>query len=300
MKKMFLSVVTLGLVLVACDNQSSQEKSPNTENKPLNVQTPKKSYSRIVSLKGAVTEILAKLDLTDNIIGVDVTSVYPAEVNKLPKLGHSRNLSIEGVLALNPDLIIGTKNHIKPEHIDQLKASGVKVELFDQEYSVEGTKRLISQVCETVHQPEKAPVIIEEAIAPLQMVAMLERKPKVMFIYARGAGTLMVAGENTALKAMIELAGGQNAILGFQDYKPLTSEAIVKANPDVIMLFESGLKSILDENGKPQIPGLEATNAGKHNQIYGLNSEFVGGFGPRIGEAALLVADYFSKAKIED
>ena len=56
---------------------------------------------RIVSLDGTVSEILCGLGLQAYLIGVDVTSTYPASLAKLPKVGHNRNISAEGVLACN-------------------------------------------------------------------------------------------------------------------------------------------------------------------------------------------------------
>ena len=69
-------------------------------------------------------------------------------------------------------------------------------------------------------------------------------KKKVIFIYARGQGNLMVAGKETAANTMIELAGAVNAVRDYEGYKPLTAEAVVAAAPDVILLMDSGLLSI--------------------------------------------------------
>ena len=63
---------------------------------------------RIVSLGGAATEILYALGCGDRIVAVDVTSRYPAATREKPNVGYYRSLSAEGVLALNPDLIVAT------------------------------------------------------------------------------------------------------------------------------------------------------------------------------------------------
>src|SRR4051812_325621 len=94
---------------------------------------------RIVSLSGTVSEIICTLGRQGQLVGVDVTSTYPAALEKLPKVGHSRNISAEGVLALTPTLVIGTTESLKPEVAAQLKSAGVTVQLFKQDYSVAGT-----------------------------------------------------------------------------------------------------------------------------------------------------------------
>jgi iron complex transport system substrate-binding protein len=65
---------------------------------------------RIVSISGAVTEILVGLGLQNQIVGTDVTSNYPASIEKLPKVGHNRGIGAEATLALQPTIVIGTKD----------------------------------------------------------------------------------------------------------------------------------------------------------------------------------------------
>ena len=111
-------------------------------------------------------------------------------------------------------------------------------------------------------------------------------KPKVLFIYARGAGNLMVAGTNTPMEKIIGIAGGQNAITEFEDFKPLTPEAVVKSNPDYILMFDKGLESIGGVDGVLKLEGVASTNAGKNKKIIAMDGQLVSGFGPRVGQAA--------------
>ena len=69
--------------------------------------------SRIVSLDGTVTEILCELGFEKNIVGVDVTSTYPAAMNALPKAGHNRNVNAEAVIAMQPTLIVALEKGLK-------------------------------------------------------------------------------------------------------------------------------------------------------------------------------------------
>ena len=47
---------------------------------------------RIVSLSGTISEIICDLGRQNQLVGVDVTSTYPAALDKLPKVGHNRNI----------------------------------------------------------------------------------------------------------------------------------------------------------------------------------------------------------------
>ena len=218
---------------------------------------------RIVSLSGTISEIICDLGRQSQLVGVDVTSTYPAALDKLHKVGHNRNISAEGVLAQNPTLVVGTAESLKPEVAAQLKSAGVRVELFKQTYSVEGTRQLINDVAAAFGASAQAPALLKKLDAQLTQVHKPAKAPKVLFIYARGTGTMMVAGQGTQAEKIIQLAGGQNAATGFAEFKPLTAEALVAANPDVLLLFDSGLQSLGGKAGLLQVPGIAQTTAGR-------------------------------------
>ncbi|MDO7874571.1 helical backbone metal receptor [Hymenobacter sp. ASUV-10] len=245
---------------------------------------------RLVSLSGTISEIVCALGKQSQLVGVDVTSTYPAALEKLPKVGHSRNISAEGVLALTPTLVVGTTESLKPEVAEQLRAAGVKVQLFKQEYSVAGTARLINEVAATFGASAQAPAVIKQLNADLAKVKKPAAAPKVLFIYARGSGTMMVAGTGTQAAKIIELAGGKNAVTDFADFKPLTAEALVAANPDMLLLFDSGLASLGGKAGLLQVPGIAQTTAGKTGRVIEMDGQLLTGFGPRLGQATAELA----------
>ncbi|WP_266362586.1 heme/hemin ABC transporter substrate-binding protein [Tellurirhabdus rosea] len=246
---------------------------------------------RIVSLNGTVTEIICALGLQNGLVGVDVTSTYPETVAKVPRVGHTRNMGAEAILALKPTLVVGTQSSggldVKPEVVRQLQGAGIKTLFFAQSYSPAGTKKLITDVATAFGQAGKASALTRKIDADLAKVRKLSRQPKVLFIYARGAGNMMVAGAGTSVEKIIQLAGGSNAVTGFENFKPLTAEALVTANPDVILLFTSGLESMGGLTGLLKVPGIAQTNAGRNRHVVEMDGQLLTGFGPRLGVAAL-------------
>lgn len=241
---------------------------------------------RIVSLDGTVSEILCDLGLQSHLVGVDVTSTYPESLQKLPKVGHNRNISAEGVISLKPTLVLTSANAgAKPEVIEQIKSAGIKVITFQQEFSAAGTKKLIQDVATTCQVPSRAKPLIKKLDAELAQVKKATNSPKVLFIYARGTGTMMVSGKNTPIDKMIELAGGTNAASGFENFKPFTAESLVSANPDVILLFDTGLESVGGAEGLAKVQGIAQTNAGKNGRIITMDGHLLTGFSPRLGKA---------------
>ena len=280
MKKLFISTAILAL-LASCNKESKTDNTTETKTEAT------VSTEKIVSLNGAITEILADLGEENNLVGVDVTSTFPTSVKEKAKdLGHVRSLSIEALLALKPTKVYATDKDLTPEQIAQLKNAGITVEIIKQDYSVDGTKALVKTIATSLNKTDYD-AINTKIDTDLKALKPLATKPKVLFIYARGAGNLMVAGKNTPVEKIIAIAGGENVITEFEDYKPLTPEAVVKGNPDYILMFDSGLQSIGGVDGVLKLEGVSTTNAGKNKKIIAMDGGLLSGFGPRVGQAAV-------------
>jgi iron complex transport system substrate-binding protein len=202
---------------------------------------------RIVSTAGAITETLYALGAQGDLVAVDVSSVHPVEATKLPSVGYSRQLSAEGILSVNPTLVMVNEDAGPPEVITQVESTGVKVLRLNNKHTPEAAIERIQKIGEAINRPTEAARLSEALRADLEaasaLVAAAPERPKVLFIYARGGGTMNVSGSGTSSESMIELAGGVNAVTGFTNYKPLTAEGVVAAAPDVILLTSRGLES---------------------------------------------------------
>ena len=251
----------------------------------LSISSVAQTAQRIVSLNGTITEIICALGFERSLVGVDVTSTFPASVHQLPKVGHNRNISAEPVLALQPSLILATDNFLSPAVVEQFKQTGVKTVVLKQDFNIAGTKQLSRQVAAALQAPAKGEALCKQLDKEQQALHIAQQGKKVLFIYARGAGTLMVAGEDTPLDHIITLSGGRNAAQGFKDFKPLTTEALVAANPDVILLFDTGLQSVGGVDGLLKVPGIPQTNAGKQQKVIAMDGQLLSGFGPRVIQA---------------
>ena len=247
--------------------------------------TANQAQQRIVSLNGSISEMLCALGLESQIVGVDVTSTYPASLQGKPKVGHNRNISAEGIVSLQPSLVLGVDNQLNPALPEQLRAVKLKTELFKQDYSAAGVRSLLQSVAAATGTAAKAPALLKSFDAQLAAIPSVKSDKKVLFIYARGAGTLMVSGTGTPIAAMIQLAGAKNAVAEFSDFKPLTAESLVAANPDIILLFDSGLQSIGGIDGLLKVPGIAQTNAGRNRAVVSMDGELLSGWGLRLPQA---------------
>jgi iron complex transport system substrate-binding protein len=241
---------------------------------------------RIVSANGTLSEIVVGLGLESQLVGVDVTSTYPASLEKLPKIGHNRSIAAEGIISLNPDVIIySDQSMMSPAVVKQLTATGKKLVLFKHELSKEGAIRLIREVGTYFDARPQAEKMVKTLEADLARIKKPANPKRLLFIYARGTGTLMVSGTGTSLDKMFLLTGNVNAVQGFTEFKPLTAESLLAANPDVLVLFSSGLESLEGNEGLLKIPGVANTNAGRNKKIVTMDGQLLTGFGPRLGKA---------------
>lgn len=248
--------------------------------------------ARIVSAGGPITETIFALGAQDQLVAVDISSVYPVEgVEKLPKVGYARQLAAEGILSVNPTVLLANEDAGPSEVLTQVEKAGVKIERLSNEHTAEAAVERIRKIGDIVGKKAEAAALADGLIADLKTAKeradAAASKPKVLFIYTRGPGVMNVSGTKTSADAIIALAGGTNAITGYENYKPLTAEAAVSAAPDVILVTTRGLESSggIDELLKQ--PGLITTPAGQAKRVIAMDDLLLLGFGPRLGKAAL-------------
>lgn len=245
---------------------------------------------RIVSVGGAVTEILFELGLGKQIVGSDTTSYYPPEAAKQPKVGYQRALSAEGVLSLSPEVIVTTSDAGPPPVMKQIEAIGVKRVNVVAAKNFDQTLKNITAIANDLGVSGKGAALVETLKADQkalnEMVKGKTSAPKVLFMMQHGGSPMMVAGAATSANGVIEMAGGVNAVTEYEGFRPLTAEALVAKKPDYILTTTTGLKNVGGEAGILKLPGMELTPAGKAKQIIAMDALLLLGFGPRTVDAA--------------
>jgi len=247
--------------------------------------------SKLVTIGGAVTEIVYALGEGERIVARDSTSMYPEEAMKLPDVGYMRALSPEGVIAVNPTAILAVEGSGPADALAVLKSAGIPFETVPEGYDRAAILRKIDVVGNFLGVPEKAKALEEKVGAELDAaVADAARRPeserkRVLFILSFQNGRIMAAGNHTAADGIIGLAGAINATEGtFDGYKPLTDEAVINAKPDVVMVMTRPGADNTDTEVLAH-PAIAVTPAGKNKAVLRMNSLHLLGFGPRTASA---------------
>ncbi|AOS66078.1 heme/hemin ABC transporter substrate-binding protein [Actinoalloteichus hymeniacidonis] len=255
-----------------------------------------------VNLNGSLAEIVFSLGLGDNVVGRDIATTFE-QAEDLPVVTQAHDLSAEGVLDLDPSVVLVDSSIGPPEVITQLRESGVPVVSFEEAWSIEEIAPRIEVVAEALGVPEAGEQLIErteaELASALDQVGAAGPSPRIAFLYLRGsAGVYLLAGEGSGADSMIEAIGGIDAgsDIGIEKFRPITSEALINAAPDVILMMSGGLESVGGVDGLVEVPGVAQTPAGRNRCVVDVDDGTLLSFGPRTGQIVVDLAARIERA----
>lgn len=243
---------------------------------------------RLVSLSGALTEMVYLLGAQGLLVGTDTTSLFPEAAQKTPKVGYVRQLSAEGLLSLRPDAVIGTDEAGPAVVLEQVRQAGVRVSLIPARHDWAEVQAKLALAGLETGRAEQAHALQArldaEWAAVRQQVDRAGRRPRALFILSH-SGAPMVSGRGTAADALIAMAGGNNAVVEFQGYRPLTAEAMAAAAPEVLVGTTQGIEALGGEIAFWRRPELALTPAFARKALVALEANQLLGFGPRLPQA---------------
>ncbi|MFI8480950.1 hemin ABC transporter substrate-binding protein [Pseudomonas sp. NPDC078700] len=257
---------------------------------------------RWVSAGGSISEWVVELGGESKLVGVDSTSQHPAALRELPSIGYQRQLAAEGILALKPDVMLGSDEMGPPPVLGQLQAAGVNIERLSANPQLPALQANLKRIGELLGDPSRAQQVFDTYQQRLQrqqqwvsQAQTTQSAPKVLLLLGHTGGSPMAGGVDTSADWIIRQAGGIN-LATHSGYKALSSEALVGLDPQVIVIADRSLEGDLAKQALlKQNPALAATRAAREGRLIGLDPTLlVGGLGPRLpdGLAALSTAFY--------
>lgn len=253
---------------------------------------PVMAQERIVVIGGALTEIVFALEQGHRVVGRDSTSNHPAAVLELPDVGYVRTLSAEGLVSLNPDLIIADDGAGPRETVDMVRAAGVPFAIVPVATDAEGVLARITGVAQALGV-DGAPLHDRVAAEFAELDALRAAQAqggaapvRAMFIISAAGGRINAAGQGTSADGIIRLAGAENAVQGFTGFRQINDEAVTLAAPDVILMMDRSGDHALTDAQILGHPALSLTPAAQAGRIVRMDGMFLLGFGPRTPQAA--------------
>ncbi|MGW0458467.1 heme/hemin ABC transporter substrate-binding protein [Streptomyces tendae] len=246
-----------------------------------------RAAERIVPLSGSLSEIVFTLGLGDRVVARDVTATFE-QAAKLPVVTRGHDVSAESVLSLRPDLVLAETTSGPEEAVDQIRAAGVPVLFVEAAKGLDDVGPRIGAVADALGVPSAGKELTrrsEQRIEAVRGAVPHGEEPRVAFLYLRGSASVyLIGGKDSGAGSLIEAAGAVDAGAASgldKDFTAITSEALVKAAPDAILVMSKGLESVGGVDGLVKIPGVAQTPAGMDRRIVSVEDGVLLNYGPR-------------------
>lgn len=246
---------------------------------------------RIVSLAPSHTETLFALGLDTKIVGVTTYCDFPPQAQSKEKVGGFSDPSLEKILALHPDLVVGTDLHVTVA--EELERAGIPVLIFHP-HNVEETLHCITLIGKATGAEDAAALLVEainrQVNEVVEKVSKASEKPRVY--YEIWHDPLMTAGPGTVIDDLIRLAGGINvAADAATPYPTYSQEVLLKKNPQIMLhSYGHGSQANIGLEEIRKRSGWEKMECVQTGRIYSLDANLITRPGPRIGEGLQEIA----------
>lgn len=241
---------------------------------------PTGSGERILALAVGSGELVELLGAGSQLVGRDETSATPADV---PVVTQAHQVELEQALSLDPTVVLVDELSGPPEAIDSLANAGAQIVEVPSVWTLSDIPGRIDSIAAAVGADAQTAARLSRVLTPTIRTASATA-PRVAFLYLRGPSAVyLLGGANTGADALIEAAGGIDvgAELGYDGFVPLTAEAIVQADPDVLLVMADGLDSVGGVDGLVALPGIAQTSAGQEGSIVVVDDRTLLSFGSR-------------------
>jgi iron complex transport system substrate-binding protein len=253
--------------------------------------------SRIIVLNEAIAEIVVSLGLSDSIIGRDATTTLAALAG-VPEVSNGHDISAESVLSLRPSVVIGDTRTGPPEALEQLRGAGIAVLIAPEVWTLSALAARVQMIADALGVPaagRRLAALSDDAVAAaLENAGSFASVPRVAFLYVRGtASVYLLGGSGSGADELVAATGAIDvgALNGLASFTPLTAEAIVQADPDVLLVMTRGLESVGGIDGLLALPGVSSTRAATARAVIAVDDDLLLSFGPRTGALITRLAE---------
>lgn len=272
-----------GISMHAIAASSAMLNPPGANPSPATPHAPQ----RIVSLGGTVTEIVYELGKGDELIGNDLSSIYPSQATTLPRVGYYRSLSIEGLVSLDPDLILASEQAGPPAVLKRVQQLGIPVVMISDDGTLDSLYERIRQIALALNIPEKGRDMerrvrahVDSAMDKVRQMNGAEPPVRAIMLMKR-TSQMQAAGSGTTAAALLELAGLHNAVAAQSGYTTLSAESLAALQPDLIVTTRSSIEALGGKQAFSLNAGVNLTPAARHGNILIMDDLLILGFGPR-------------------
>ena len=220
---------------------------------------------RVICLMPTVTDTVFALGAGDDVVGISDYTKYPAAALTKPSVGDLIKPSIETILSLRPDLVIGTQPMGPMEVTDQLERAGIPIFLVSP-HGIAGIFHSVESVGIALNRASQADALVHSLQQRVEAVRMRTKglpAPRVfMPIWYDPITTI---GKNAFITEIIEAAGGRSVTDDLaSEWPQISMEVVLERAPDALLLVRGGkttLKVLQDRPGWSSMAAIKAQRA---------------------------------------
>jgi iron complex transport system substrate-binding protein len=241
------------------------------------------SPQRVVALANGSAEIIASLGYLNILVGRDIASTSQ-ELNGVPIATAGHQVVAEKILELNPDVVLIDNTTGPVTAIEVIKRAGIRVTMIDEAWTLSDIEKKITVIGEVIGAQPAAAQLVQKLNSALQASGKDHPGVRIAFLYLRGGSAIyLLGGQGSGADSLIEHLGAIDvgAQKFQQPFSPITSEALIAADPEVILVMSKGLESVGGIDGLVSLPGIAQTKAGKNRAVIAVDDSLLLSFGPR-------------------
>jgi len=219
---------------------------------------------KLVCLAPSIVDDVYSLGAGNDVIAVSEYTTYPADAAKKPTIGAPLNPSLEKIIALHPDLVLGTGDMNHLPSIDQLERYGIPVFVVNP-HGIAGIYKSIASLGHALNRDSDAAHLLRDLQSREQSVrARVLDKPAVRLFMPVWYDPIVTVGRHAFITELIEVAGGNSITSDIaQEWPQVSLEAIVARHPDALLLIKGSKVSLAELSGRPGWQGLSAVREGR-------------------------------------
>lgn len=241
------------------------------------------SPQRVVALANGSAEIIASLGYLNILVGRDIASTSN-ELKGVPIATAGHQVVAEKILELNPDVLLIDNTTGPATALEVIQRAGIKVTMIDEAWTLTEIAKKIVAIGEVIGAQSAAVQLVQKLNSALQDSGKDHPGVRIAFLYLRGGSAIyLLGGQGSGADSLIEHLGAID--VGAQKFKdpfsPITSEALIATNPEMILVMSKGLESVGGIDGLVSLPGISQTPAGKNRAVIAVDDSLLLSFGPR-------------------
>jgi iron complex transport system substrate-binding protein len=258
-----------------------------------NLVTLQKPARRVISLAPHVTEMLFAAGGGGHVVGVVDYSDFPEEAKKLPQIGSNREVDLERIMALKPDLIVVWRHGSSERQIEMVRKLGVPL-FYSEPQKLddipEGVARL-GQLMGTEKTANPAAAGLRQQLASLR--ARYAKRPTVRTFYQVWDKPLYTLNGKHIVSDALRLCGGENIFAGLPVTAPVVGiEGVLQENPEAI--FATAEKNY---GGVSMWKPYGTLLAVRNDNLFTIDGNLVNRAGPRMIAGAAMLCEKLELAR---